>query len=108
MSRGTTISAVAHVGLILYLLIGPVFRGEAPEMEVADVTVLSEEDFAALTASRGSPEAETEQPQAPEPPAPEPVPEPEPTPAPEPEPVPEPAPVDSSIWLKPHGTTTAD
>ncbi|CUH78194.1 hypothetical protein [Tropicibacter naphthalenivorans] len=97
MSRGLYISGAAHGALLLYLLLGGVFRPEPPDMQVADVTVLSEEDFAAL--SRPA-EVEAETPLDPVPvptPAPEPEPVPEPTPAQEPEPAPEPTPAPEPI-----------
>ncbi|WP_305972321.1 MULTISPECIES: cell envelope biogenesis protein TolA [unclassified Mameliella] len=94
MNRYLYISGGAHALLFAWLLLGDVFSAEPPEMQVSDVTVLSEEDFALLTAPPvPEPEPEAETPVAPPPePEPEPAPEPEPVPAPEPEPVPEPEP----------------
>lgn len=88
MRRYFYISGGAHVLLFAWVMLGNLFASAPPEMQVSDVTVLSEEDFAALTAPR------TPEPAA-EPPAPavaEPAPVPEPAPTPEPEPVPEPTP----------------
>ncbi|MBJ3761277.1 cell envelope biogenesis protein TolA [Maribius pontilimi] len=99
MQPGTIISGVAHTALILFALFGGMFaRDELPPPDVAQVTVLSEEDFAALTrpdvADEPTPasEAPTAALEIPDTPAPEPDPQPEPTPAPEPTPEPEPAP----------------
>jgi hypothetical protein len=100
-----------HALLVLWLLVGRVFSANPPELQVTGVTVLSEKEFAALTAPDlpepvapapdpvappTPPEPET--PPAPPAPEPEPVPEtppplPEPVaPPPEPEPVPDPVP----------------
>ncbi len=106
MTRGTSISLGAHGLLFLWLLLGNVFSADPPQMQVADVTVLSEAEFAALTrtdAPQPVAEPAPEQPQppaeaAPEPapPAPEAPPAPAPpqpiAPPPEPEPRPEPQP----------------
>lgn len=112
MNRYLYISGGAHALLLAWLLLGNVFAADPPQMQVADVTILSEEDFAALTAPPTpepvaepvtpvappapalTPEPEPTPAPTPEPePAPTPEPEPEPQPAPEPEPVPEPQPI---------------
>lgn len=95
MNRYLYISCGAHALLFAWLMLGDIFASDPPEMQVADVTVLSEEDFAALTAPPvRDPEPEPVTPSvAPEPvPVPEPEPEPQPAPLPEPEPTPEPTP----------------
>ncbi len=102
MDTGTKISAIAHVSLIGWALFGGTFRSEPLPTQVQDVSVISAEQFAALTAQRDAPElpespGTLEQPDAPEPEVstpevtPEEQPRPEPvTPAePEPETVPE-------------------
>lgn len=120
MQTGTKISAVAHVGLLAVAFLGGAFQSEPLPFEVQEVSVISAEDFAALTGGATVPEV-TEAPVAPvvpDPvaplentptpePAPEPLPDPEPpqvaqppaddplpdpAPAPEPEPVAEPEP----------------
>ncbi|MBS0125486.1 cell envelope biogenesis protein TolA [Thetidibacter halocola] len=109
MTRGTQISAVIHGLLALWVLFGAAFRSDPPEMTVADVTILSEEEFAALTAPQSQPsqpapprpEARPEPPPptpAPEPtPAPQPPTPPEPQPAPQPQPEPPPAEVQDTV-----------
>lgn len=109
------ISGAAHAGLLLVLVFGGWLAPEPlPPVETAEVTVLSEEEFAALTRPdtgdpapllRSAPEPsaavdpdaapEDTPPEAPRvvDPAPEPTPEPEPEPVPEPMPEPEPDPV---------------
>ncbi|WP_240705233.1 cell envelope biogenesis protein TolA [Pacificoceanicola onchidii] len=97
MTKGQSISAGAHGLLLLWLMVGGVFDADPPDMQVADVSVLSEAEFAALTqpSAPPSPDPEPEPEPAPEPtPAPEPEPEPAPEPTPpEPEPTPEPEPL---------------
>ncbi|TDL76337.1 cell envelope biogenesis protein TolA [Palleronia sediminis] len=95
MDTAFIISASAHAALIALLMLGGLFEREPlPAPSVADVTVLSEEEFAALTRPEiGDPAPEPEVEPEPEPePAAEPEPEPEPEPTPEPTPEPEPAP----------------
>ncbi|MEQ5869791.1 cell envelope biogenesis protein TolA [Sagittula sp. NFXS13] len=107
MSRYLQISAGVHAAAFAWLLLGNIFDAAPPEMSVADVSVISEAEFAALSAPERSdtdllepalePTPEPEPEPAPEPlpdpiPEPEPVPEPAPVPAPEPEPIPEPMP----------------
>lgn len=102
---GLYISGAGHGGLILWVLLGGFFSGPRPEpLDVAPVSLVSAEEFAALTAEASAPRAvEEEQPEAPSvesaprpqarpEPTPEPEPEPEPAPEPEPEPVVEPTP----------------
>ncbi|NOE18731.1 energy transducer TonB [Ruegeria atlantica] len=102
MDTGTKISAIAHVSLIGVALFGGTFRSEPLPMAVQDVSVITAEQFAAMTAQREAPEipevpAALQQP--PEPQAdstpPEPVVEEQPRPEPvvPAEPEPEPAPV---------------
>lgn len=101
MDTGTKISAFAHVGLIGWALFGGTFRSEPLPMAVQDVSVISAEQFAAMTAQRDAPEVPTtptalQQPPEPETEAnaPEPTqedqPRPEPVAPPEPEPETEP------------------
>ncbi|WP_424832837.1 energy transducer TonB [Ruegeria sp.] len=98
MDTGTKISAIAHVGLISWALFGGTFRSEPLPMAVQDVSVISAEQFAAMTAQREAPDVPTapnelQQPNEPEdtatPPEPvdevQPVPEPETPVEPEPE-----------------------
>lgn len=88
MHTGHYISATGHGILLGWLLLGSVFRSDPPPLNVAEVSVLSEAEFAALTQPT-APAPEVEEPPAP--PAVEPQPQPDPTP-PAPEPRPEPAP----------------
>lgn len=103
MHTGHYISGAAHGFLILWALFGGMFRSDPPEVEVAEVSIISEAQFAAMTQPQAAPPAVAEpaalpQPQveetAPQPPVQEtqPVPPPEPaTPeVAEPDPVPQP------------------
>lgn len=102
MDTGTKISAIAHAGLIGWALFGGTFRSEPLPMAVQEVSVITAEQFAAMTAQSDAPEVPVptalQQPEAPEEEVstPEPVEEEQPrpdvtTPAePEPDPVPEP------------------
>lgn len=105
MRRGLYISASAHGVVILWVLLGGVFNWHRDEelLQVSDVSIISEAEFAALSAPKGEAARDVDAPPAPEPapeaepePTPEPVPEPEPAsepePVPEPEPTPEPEP----------------
>lgn len=96
MRAGWYISGIGHVALILALLFGGLFVGDRiPEpLSVSEVSVISEEDFAALVLPGGAPETQTDVPDvaapededAPEAPEPDVAPSlPEPTPAEEPE-----------------------
>ncbi|MDU8910421.1 cell envelope biogenesis protein TolA [Aestuariicoccus sp. MJ-SS9] len=92
MSRSFYISLTAHALLIGWALLAGVFRSAPPPMEVTEVSVLSEAEFAALTAPSQPPESTQD---VAAPPAPEPEPEPEPLPSPavpDPEPAPSPQP----------------
>jgi len=108
MRTGYIISGIAHGVLMLWLLFGGLItrdRGE-PLVSVAEVSLISSAEFAALTQPRAAPVPAAPQvsptpPARPEPkpvaepepqPAPQPAPEPEPQPQPEPEPEPEPQP----------------
>lgn len=102
MQTGTKISGIAHLGLIAVAIFGGAFRSDPLPFEVQEVSVISSEDYAALTAPRQPPEV-ADEPTAPVEPDPvEPVaaapeivepPEPEPVPAQTaPEPVAEPDP----------------
>ncbi len=116
MNTGSIISGAGHAALILWVILGDWLFSpqDLPEVSVADVSIISEQDFAAMQASAQNqpvvepapePPATTPEVDAPEPiaapepePTPEPLPEPppavlpEPTPEPIPEPEPEPAP----------------
>ncbi|KUJ80429.1 energy transducer TonB [Ruegeria marisrubri] len=56
MDTGTKISAIAHVTLIGWALIGGTFRSEPLPFEVQDVSVISAEEYAALFAPKPAPE----------------------------------------------------
>ncbi len=97
---GMIVSGGAHLGVILWLLVGGIFFSHdmPPPVATAEVSLMSQSEFDALQAA--APKAATEappQPSLPEPPASEPqppAPEPDkptqPAPKPEPEPQPEP------------------
>lgn len=103
MQTGTKISAIAHVTLVGWAFLGGAFRSEPLPFDVQDVSVISSEEFAALSAPVQTPEV-SQQPDAPQPPespetdvsvpeAPQPEPEqqqPEPVTEPLPEPLPDP------------------
>lgn len=99
---GMMVSGGAHLGAILWLLIGGVFFSHdmPPPVATAEVSLMSQSDYDAMVAA--APKAATEappQPSLPEPPAsdpvppaPEPKPEAKPQPRPEPQPEPDPSP----------------
>jgi hypothetical protein len=104
---GTVVSAIGHLGLVLWVLVGDWLFTDAPaeDVIVTSVSMISAEEFAALQAGATPtpaeepapvrPQARPEEVVEPEPepePVPEPEPEPYPEPMPEPEPVPEPEP----------------
>lgn len=119
MQTGTKISAIAHVSLIGWALFGGTFRSEPLPMAVQDVSVVTAEQFAAMTAQKDAPElapapTELEQPAEQagtpdaieplqqEPQRPEPVTPAEPTAEPEPDPIetpPEPEVVEQPVAL---------
>lgn len=90
---GTVISAVGHLGVILWVLVGDwLFSADAvPEPIVMSVSTLTSAEFDALQAASTPTPSEEPAPVRPEP-RPEPAVEPEPAPAPEPEPEPAPEP----------------
>ena len=102
MDTGTKISAAGHILLIGWALAGGVFDSEPRPFEVREVSMITAEDFAALSAPRQAPDA-GDAPDVPrdapeEAPAPEAATEPDPAPAtsepavpPEPEPDTDPA-----------------
>lgn len=97
MHVGTIISGGAHTALILFALFGGMFaRDELPPPDVAQVSVVSEEEFAALTRPDVGEEPEAAPPTAalevPDTVRPEPEPQPEPKPDPQPRTDPETAP----------------
>ncbi len=90
MQKSTYISAGGHALLLGYALFGGLFDAEPLELPTMDISVISEAEFAALTAPAQPPDVE---PIAPEPVLSAPEPEPDPTPVvPVPEPAPEPTP----------------
>lgn len=97
MKTGLYISGGAHAALILWLLFGSLFLSEPEEdlLQVSEVSILSSEEFAALSAPEAAPVAAVApvtSPAAPARPV-APVPEPEPVAPPMPEPEPTPTPV---------------
>ncbi|MCC5990991.1 MAG: cell envelope biogenesis protein TolA [Rhodobacteraceae bacterium] len=98
MDTGQKVSGVAHLGLIAWVMLFDIFQAPTRDRAtpVTDVSLISVEEFAALSAPRPMPEPAAPAPDpAPPPPAPEPEPEPEPQPVPAPEPeirAPEPVP----------------
>ena len=89
MQTGAKISGAAHVGLILIVLFWGTFTAKPLPMEVAQVSLISAEEYAALSETPQAPVVSESPPQVPEPPeetaAPEPAPQPEPEPAPAPD-----------------------
>ncbi|MCB1312982.1 MAG: energy transducer TonB [Sedimentitalea sp.] len=123
MQTGTKISAAAHVGLIGLALLSGRFSSEPLPFEVNEVSLISAEEYAALTAPRqpprtvdapealtqpetpaeepgATPTPETPPDQAAPEPAPQPVPDPEPEVAPQP-PAPETEATDTAPVLEP-------
>ena len=92
MRRSFSISAGAHALVLLWLLVGNVFRPDPPEFEVSNVSVISEAEFSAMTDAAQAPEVQTE--------VTAPVEAPEPAPGPEPTPEPEPQPEQQPNWVK--------
>ena len=91
MDKATTISAIGHLGVILWAVMGDWLFApkDMPPMEVAEVSLMSEGEFKAMMASAPKPDPAAEPSEAaPTVEAPEPV----DTTVPEPEPLPEPAP----------------
>ena len=108
MDTGTKISAAAHVLLIGWALVGGVFNSEPLPFEVREVSVITAEDYAALSAPRqapvagGAPDVVQDAPE--DVPAPEVATEPAPSapePAAAPEPEPEPDPVEDPVPAEP-------
>lgn len=90
MHTGHYISGTAHGVLILWALFGGVFRSDPPEVQVSEVSVISEAQFAAMMQPQPAPVLGAEPAALPEPDVTEPVPEPpveETPPAPTPDPV---------------------
>ncbi len=71
MQTGTKISAIAHIGLLAAAFLGGAFRSEPLPFEVQEVSVITAEDFAALTGRTGVPEIAMEpvEPEAPQQPS---------------------------------------
>ncbi len=81
MNTGTTISGIGHGLLIGWLLFGGLLSARDPEpVAVTDVSIISGEEFAALTQPAAAPSTVVEAPEVPPPAAEDPV---VPTPAPE-------------------------
>jgi hypothetical protein len=57
MNTGQIISGVAHLGLIGWAVLGGMFSADEPALEVTEVTAISAEQFAALTARQSAPGA---------------------------------------------------
>jgi len=57
MTTGQIISGAGHLGLIAWALLGGAFRSEPLPFEVTEVTAISAEEYAALTAPERAPEA---------------------------------------------------
>ncbi|MEZ5778966.1 MAG: cell envelope biogenesis protein TolA [Paracoccaceae bacterium] len=92
---GMIASGVAHLGVILWLILGGIFFSHdlPPPVTTSEVTLMSEAEFAAIQAAAPKAVEETPpEPVVPEPAVTEPAPEPEPAPAVIPEPAPEPEP----------------
>ncbi|SFK80970.1 energy transducer TonB [Shimia haliotis] len=60
MHIGHYISGAAHVGLIGWVLLGGVFRPDAPPVEVSEVAIITAEEFATLSAVQPSPDLSTD------------------------------------------------
>ncbi len=115
---GMIVSGVAHLGAILWLILGGIFFSHdlPPPVSTAEVTLMSEAEFSALQAA--APKAATEAPPAPsvpEPPAAEETPDapvaetaPEPAQPAEPEPQPEPDTAPDVTELTPPETVVED
>lgn len=64
MKAGWYISGAGHIALILFVLFGGIFaRDRLPEMTVAEVSVISEAEFAALMPRGAAPEIATDAPE---------------------------------------------
>ena len=74
-STGTYISAVGHAGLIGWLILGWGFASDPLDFEVTEVSMISSEEFAALSATT-TPDPSTQAPETPTPPVAELPPEP--------------------------------
>ncbi|WP_093968551.1 hypothetical protein [Actibacterium lipolyticum] len=69
MNKGIYISGIGHIGLIVWVLVGGLFSSDRTEpLDVAEVSIISGEEFAALTAPASAPRA-TQDTQEPTPPA---------------------------------------
>ena len=55
MHFGYYISGFAHLGLLMGLLIGPIFQKDVEPVEYSSVSLISEQEFIDLTASNISP-----------------------------------------------------
>ncbi|MAU51053.1 MAG: energy transducer TonB [Roseovarius sp.] len=69
MNTGQIISGAGHLAVIGWALFGGAFRTDPPPLEVVEATAISAEDYAALLAAQGAPEAVANV-NTPEPPAP--------------------------------------
>ena len=91
---GAYISAAGHIGLIVWLLVGWGFDAEPLDFQTMDVSVLSSEEFKAMTRTAQTPEPGEAEPDEPVPPVVDPNPAPPPPAEPAPQPAPPPAPVE--------------
>lgn len=62
MHIGQYISGAGHVGLITWVLFGGAFSPEEQPFEVTEISVISAEDFAALSAPQASPDTSSDAP----------------------------------------------
>ena len=60
MHFGYYISGFAHLGLLMGLLIGPIFQKDVEPVEYSSVSLISEQEFIDLTASNISPKVSEE------------------------------------------------
>ena len=60
MHFGYYISGFAHLGLLMGLLIGPIFQKDVEPVEYSSVSLISEQEFIDLTASTISPKVSEE------------------------------------------------
>ncbi len=70
MQTGTKISAIAHVTLVGWALFGGTFRSEPLPFDTQDVSVISAEEFAAITAAQQVPDVTNALPDLQQPPEP--------------------------------------
>ena len=91
---GAYISAAGHIGLIVWLLVGWGFDAEPLDFQTMDVSVVSSEEFQAMTRAAATPEPGEAEPNTPVPPEVDPNPVSPPPAEPAPQTAPPPAPVE--------------